>query len=65
MTTGLGGVYIEIRTGWCGHLVSRGDAAGCLMNLPNSLTVFRIFFVPLLVVVLLTRQPNFIVWGCP
>jgi len=38
------------------------------MNLPNSLTVLRIFFVPVLVVVLLTRQPNFgpihfEVWG--
>ena len=33
------------------------------MNLPNSLTVLRIFFVPLLVVVLLTRQPNWTVWG--
>ena len=28
------------------------------MNLPNSLTIFRIFLVPLLVVVLLTRFPN-------
>ncbi len=28
------------------------------MNLPNSLTLFRIFLVPLLVVVLLTRFPN-------
>lgn len=65
MTAGLGGVYIEIRTGWCGHLVSRGDAAGCRMNLPNSLTVFRIFCVPLLLAVLLTRQPNVIVWGVP
>jgi len=35
------------------------------MNLPNSLTVLRIFFVPLLVVVLLTRQPNFDFWGLP
>src|SRR6202011_3700421 len=35
------------------------------MNLPNSLTVLRIFFVPLLVVVLLTRQPNFDFWGMP
>jgi CDP-diacylglycerol--glycerol-3-phosphate 3-phosphatidyltransferase len=35
------------------------------MNLPNSLTVLRIFFVPLLVVVLLTRQPNFDFWGWP
>ena len=33
------------------------------MNLPNSLTVLRIFFVPLLVVVLLTRQPNWNFWG--
>ena len=35
------------------------------MNLPNSLTLLRIFFVPLLVVVLLTRQPNWRVWGLP
>jgi CDP-diacylglycerol---glycerol-3-phosphate 3-phosphatidyltransferase len=35
------------------------------MNLPNSLTILRIFFIPLLVVVLLTRQPNFTVWGLP
>ena len=33
------------------------------MNLPNSLTILRIFFVPLLVVVLLTRQPNIDLWG--
>lgn len=33
------------------------------MNLPNSLTTLRIFFVPLLVVVLLTRQPNWNFWG--
>src|ERR1700744_3595055 len=35
------------------------------MNLPNSLTVLRIFFVPLLVVVLITRQPNLNFWGLP
>jgi CDP-diacylglycerol---glycerol-3-phosphate 3-phosphatidyltransferase len=35
------------------------------MNLPNSLTVLRIFFVPLLVVVLLTRQPNWDFFGWP
>jgi CDP-diacylglycerol---glycerol-3-phosphate 3-phosphatidyltransferase len=35
------------------------------MNLPNSLTVLRIFFVPLLVVVLLTRQPNWNFLGWP
>lgn len=33
------------------------------MNLPNSLTVLRIFFVPLLIVVLLTRSPNVELWG--
>lgn len=32
------------------------------MNLPNSLTILRIFFVPLLVVVLLTREPNLQFW---
>jgi CDP-diacylglycerol---glycerol-3-phosphate 3-phosphatidyltransferase len=35
------------------------------MNLPNSLTVMRIFFVPLLIVVLLTRSPNVELWGFP
>ena len=35
------------------------------MNLPNSLTILRIFFVPLLVVVLLTRQPNWDFCGMP
>jgi CDP-diacylglycerol---glycerol-3-phosphate 3-phosphatidyltransferase len=35
------------------------------MNLPNSLTTLRIFFVPLLVAVLLTRQPNWDFWGLP
>jgi len=38
---------------------------GNQMNLPNSLTILRIFFVPLLVVVLLTRQPNWDFWGLP
>ncbi len=33
------------------------------MNLPNILTISRIFFVPLLVVVLLTRVSNFEIWG--
>jgi len=59
----------------CGTIVKRtfgmlvGPRAegfsGDLMNLPNSLTTLRIFFVPLLVVVLLTRQPNFDFWGLP
>ncbi len=35
------------------------------MNLPNSLTVLRIFFVPVLVVILLTRQPNWNFLGVP
>ncbi len=35
------------------------------MNLPNSLTILRIFFIPLLVVVLLTREPNLVFWGFP
>jgi CDP-diacylglycerol---glycerol-3-phosphate 3-phosphatidyltransferase len=35
------------------------------MNLPNSLTLLRIFFVPLLIVVLLTRSPNIEVGGFP
>src|SRR6202521_4980452 len=35
-----------------------GSPPGCVMNLPNSLTILRIFFIPVLVVVLLTREPN-------
>jgi len=35
------------------------------MNLPNSLTILRIFFVPVLIVVLLTRSPNVELWGFP
>jgi CDP-diacylglycerol--glycerol-3-phosphate 3-phosphatidyltransferase len=35
------------------------------MNLPNSLTVLRIFFIPVLVVVLLTREPNVVFFGVP
>jgi len=34
-----------------------------LINLPNSLTLLRIFFVPVLIVILLTRSPNFEFWG--
>lgn len=33
------------------------------MNLPNSLTLTRIFLVPVLAVVLLTKIPNFALWG--
>ena len=42
---------------------ARDFFAALAMNLPNSLTILRIFFVPLLVVVLLTREPNFDFWG--
>src|SRR5467141_3376599 len=35
------------------------------MNLPNTLTLLRIFFVPVLIVVLLTRSPNVELWGVP
>jgi len=35
------------------------------MNLPNALTLLRIFFVPLLVAVLLTREPNLELFGVP
>ncbi len=33
------------------------------MNFPNTLTLFRIFLIPLLVVVLLTRGQNSELWG--
>jgi CDP-diacylglycerol--glycerol-3-phosphate 3-phosphatidyltransferase len=33
------------------------------MNLPNSLTLLRIFFVPVLIVILLTRSPNVVIFG--
>ena len=33
------------------------------MNLPNSLTLLRIFFVPLLIVILLTRSPTVKMFG--
>jgi CDP-diacylglycerol---glycerol-3-phosphate 3-phosphatidyltransferase len=35
------------------------------MNLPNALTLLRIFIVPLLIVVLLTRSPNVDLLGIP
>jgi CDP-diacylglycerol---glycerol-3-phosphate 3-phosphatidyltransferase len=35
------------------------------MNLPNTLTLLRIFFVPVLIVVLLTKSPNVELWGVP
>lgn len=44
-----------------GRLLRRGFS----MNLPNSLTVLRIFFVPLLIAVLLTKSPNIELLGFP
>src|ERR1035438_6438080 len=41
------------------------EPSGCVMNLPNSLTILRIFFIPVLVVVLLTREPNVVFFGVP
>src|SRR5215469_15494951 len=35
------------------------------MNLPNGLTLLRIFFVPVLIVILLTRSPNVELLGYP
>src|ERR1700749_5069070 len=35
------------------------------MNLPNGLTLLRIFFVPVLIVILLTRSPNLDLFGYP
>ena len=57
----LGGVYSEPRgTSWP---PKSAPSPIFLMNLPNSLTLLRIFFVPLLIVVLLTRSPNVELWG--
>ena len=41
------------------------NAAERLMNLPNALTVTRIFLVPLLVVVLLTKFEGHAILGVP
>jgi CDP-diacylglycerol---glycerol-3-phosphate 3-phosphatidyltransferase len=45
--------------------IETGLLAHPTMNLPNALTVLRIFFVPVLIVVLLTRSPNVVLWGFP
>src|SRR5438067_9996845 len=38
----------------------RGEIRNALLNLPNSLTLFRIFLVPFLVVVLLTKYSDWV-----
>src|SRR5246500_3682555 len=58
----LGGVY----SGRCGsERHGKWPCGAPTMNLPNSLTVLRIFFVPVLIVVLLTRSLNVVLWGFP
>ena len=42
---------------------ARDDVSNEIWNLPNSLTLFRIFLVPFLVVVLLTKYSNFLGLG--
>src|SRR5580698_4191650 len=48
---------------WAGKGCYNQGAPECAMNLPNSLTILRIFFIPVLVVVLLTREPNVVFFG--
>jgi CDP-diacylglycerol---glycerol-3-phosphate 3-phosphatidyltransferase len=55
--------YSEISPAHFASNLCEEHFAALAMNLPNSLTILRIFFVPLLVVVLLTREPNFDFWG--
>jgi len=52
---------IVVSAPYCDALGDCGRSAP--MNLPNSLTLLRIFFVPLLIAVLLTRSPNVELWG--
>lgn len=65
LTPGATGGYIFYVGCAAGSKVGPECLPGNEMNLPNSLTVLRIFFVPLLVVVLLTRQPNWNFFGLP
>ncbi len=50
---------------WADTCFCKGEPPRCIMNLPNSLTILRIFFIPVLVVVLLTRAPNVVFFGVP
>lgn len=65
----LHGVYSELAVA---EATGRHPRRHASMNLPNSLTLLRIFFVPVLIVILLTRSPtvemfgfyiHFEVWG--
>src|SRR5262245_29052168 len=47
----------------CWEAFSAYDRVVRRMSLPNSLTLLRIFFVPLLVVLLLTKEPNMDLWA--
>jgi CDP-diacylglycerol---glycerol-3-phosphate 3-phosphatidyltransferase len=56
----------EVYSDRCGsERLGKRPSGAPTMNLPNSLTVLRIFFVPVLIVVLLTRSPNVVLWGFP
>jgi CDP-diacylglycerol---glycerol-3-phosphate 3-phosphatidyltransferase len=65
LTAGARQVYSELALALEWSRLPGGAAWVSQMNLPNSLTILRIFFTPLLVVVLLTRQPNVTPWGVP
>src|SRR5581483_8983624 len=54
-----------VERGWWLPLRCGGPGRPAPMNLPNTLTLLRIFFVPLLIVVLLTKSPNVEPWGFP
>ena len=56
----LHGVYSELAVAEAAGAAPRRQE---LMNLPNSLTLLRIFFIPVLIVILLTRSPNVELWG--
>jgi len=56
---------VGLPRGWAGDEILSEGAPGCAMNLPNSLTILRIFFIPVLVVILLTRAPNVVFFGVP
>ena len=50
--------YLPETAGAASPSLPPDDVAGVILNLPNSLTLLRIFLVPFLVVVLLTRFPG-------
>src|SRR5579862_7425013 len=65
LTAAQGKFIVNLPRNWARRMLRDRRDLGAFMNLPNSLTILRIFFIPLLVVVLLTRQPNVEFWGLP